>query len=340
MSALLLLACKKDKKNDSFSGTPEPACDGALVFDSIYNYSNSDTLHIQYDYYIYIYGKNFFCKQKSLELLLKLQNSCGGDTLVKRVITPDSGNYKSNYIYFKTPVEPYGKGGKSRMFIKLIAGTDTLELNPASNPSSRKIVYFVPNFFLSNVFQYVRAGDQISMSIDRGYLGSIGSVTVNNVSCAFQSILEDPRSSDFDLTFNIPSGLTLGKLDVKVTSKCGEVLTQYPYQNQTVNNLHLTTTQFRFIPQVLKYESSPNEYVLSISVSDVNQYSGSYQFKLKNKITNEVINLPAPTGYGYVSNYREYTYRLSKSTYSGVYTVIVNNGTTHTCPTSSDVNFD
>jgi hypothetical protein len=227
------------------------------------------------------------------------------------------------------------------MYLKLVAGDDIFDLNPKSNPNSQKLTYNTPKFYYNiSVFQYMAKGDSLSIQMPDAHIGNIGEVYLNDILCATKKHV----SLDFsEVKIAVPNGLTEGPMKLKVYSNCGVLLDQDTPFGGIADNLYYTTTQFRFIPRLIKADrGGVLIYYLYITVSDTDKYTQNYSFQLKNKTTNVVTNLPVSTSYSSTDGiyYRTYNYEFKPSDYSGQYEVIVGDGTKYTCPTSAIVDFN
>lgn len=306
ITAIIFASCKK--KEEPIPS--EVSCDEALEIDAL----TEDSLSGESMYFT---GKNFFCLQDTLKVLVTLKNECTNkDSLL--VVTLLKKNYNNpselTFLSFDMPKETVGQVGVSKAYFKIVHGADTMDLT-GDHPLQIYDMFF-------NNQKYVTLGDSIVIKPANQYVDGIKKITVNGTSTPFRAVY---TVNGYEYRAAVPSGLTEGNLTLRAFSACDRELKAYLSSSypkiQYINKSH-----WFMVSQPMESGGDNPQYFFNVTFNKSETTSGTIVIKFKNKVTLEEETLTL-SSYGYGNNQRGYTF-YKPLNFKGTYTISVKKGTT------------
>ncbi len=307
IAAIIFTSCKK---KDEAPAPSEISCDEALEIDAITDDSTSGDS-------FYFTGKNFFCLQDTLKVLVTLKNECTNKdsqvvvTLLKKDYTNPS---ELTFLNFNMPKETGGQIGVSKVYFKIVHGGDTMDLT-GNTPLQIYDVFF-------NNQKYVTLGDSIVIRPANSSINGIKKITVNGTTTPFRAV---NTVNGYEYRAAVPSGLTEGNLTLRAFSSCDKELKAYLSASYPKIQ-YISKSHWFMVSQPRETGGDDPKYFFDVTFNKSETTSGTIVIKFKNKETLEEETLPL-SGYGYGNNQRGYTF-YKPLNFKGTYTISVKKGTT------------
>lgn len=305
-TAIFFASCKK---NEDAPAPSEVSCDEELELDAL----TEDSVHSSM---MYIYGKNFFCLQDTLKILVTLENECTDkdSTVVVTLLKKDFENHSKSMVYFTMPRETRGQIGVSKAYFKIVHGTDTTDMTGNTPLQIYDIFY--------QYQKYATLGDSIVIRPSDRLNDAIKKVTLNGITSVFRA---QNTINGYEYHVAVPSGLTEGDITMRAFSACDREIKAYVAADSP-KTIYISKSHWFSFSQPVLSGADNSRYTFDVRLNKTETTSGTIVIQLKNKVTLEEETLTL-SGYSYGNNQRSYYFYKPNST-QGSYTISVKKGST------------